>query len=254
MSTRIAIAGKGGTGKSTLAALMVCHLCREGEGPVLAVDADPDANLGTLLGVEVEKTLGDLREEAVKKIKDFPAGMSKASYFEAGLHQVIEESEGFDLLTMGRAEGPGCYCYLNNLIKKFSDDLMPSYRWIVIDNEAGLEHISRRTSSNIDALVVVVNNPISINTARSIDRITDELRNEIRRKLVVTNMVDDANIPRIRQLVSELDMEYVCDLPREDRILDASFNIEPLMNLENTAIQDGIKLIIEKTGAENGAA
>ena len=98
--------------------------------------------------------------------------MSKGQYFEAGLHQIIEEKDGFDLITMGRGEGSGCYCYLNSLIKKFSDDLMPSYKWIVMDNEAGLEHISRRTSTHLDALVLVVtDNPLSLHSAQSITEI-----------------------------------------------------------------------------------
>ena len=192
MPKSIAVAGKGGTGKTTIAALIIGRLCKRGEGPVLAVDADPDSNLGTLLGIEPEQSIGDLREEVRKNISNFPAGMSKASYVEAGLHQIIEEASGFDLVTMGRGEGSGCYCYLNSLIKKFSDDLAPSYSWLVMDNEAGLEHISRRTSVDIDALIIVVNdNPISISSAGKIQDITDNLKGRIRNRYIVTNMVKE---------------------------------------------------------------
>ena len=176
MTKSIAIAGKGGTGKTTIAALIVQHLCRRALGPVLAVDADPDSNLGTFLGIESAQTVGDLREEVLKEIKNFPAGMPKASYVEAGLHELIEEAQGFDLITMGRGEGSGCYCSLNNMIRKFSADLTPSYSWVVMDNEAGLEHLSRRTSVDIDSLIVVVNdNPISLNSAKRIQEITGDL-------------------------------------------------------------------------------
>ncbi|MEW5815019.1 MAG: carbon monoxide dehydrogenase, partial [Spirochaetota bacterium] len=112
MGRSIAVAGKGGTGKSTIAALLILALKERGLGPVLAIDSDPDSSLCTLLGVNQEQTLGDLREEVHEKIKNFPPGMTKANYVEAGLHQVIVEAEGFDLITMGRGEGSGCYCYL----------------------------------------------------------------------------------------------------------------------------------------------
>jgi CO dehydrogenase maturation factor len=129
MAKSIALAGKGGTGKTTIAALLILSLCRDGRGPVLAIDADADANLGSMLGLKPQKTLGDLREEALKEIKSLPAGMTKASFVELGLHEIIEESDCFDLISMGRGEGSGCYCYLNTLIRKFIDDLSPIPGW-----------------------------------------------------------------------------------------------------------------------------
>ena len=155
MANSLAVAGKGGTGKTTVSAMLISTLVSMGKGPVLAIDADPDSNLGNLLGVVPTQSIGDLREEILRDIKNLPAGMTKAAYVETGLHQIIEEAEGFDLITMGRGEGSGCYCSLNNIIRKFSGDLTPSYPWVVIDNEAGLEHISRRTTSNIDTLFVI---------------------------------------------------------------------------------------------------
>ena len=166
MTKSIAVAGKGGTGKSTIAALLIERLRARDMKPVLAVDADPDSNLGTLLGTESEQTIGDLRDDMLKTIKDFPAGMTKADYIETGLNQIIEESDGFDLITMGKGEGASCYCYINNLIRKFCDDLTPSYPWVLIDNVAGLEPLSRRTTTDIDALIVVViESPLSFGCA-----------------------------------------------------------------------------------------
>jgi len=171
MTRSIAVAGKGGTGKSTLAALLISRLCAAGRTPVLAVDADPDCNLGTLLGREAEQTIGELREEMQHAIRDFPPGMTKTNYIEAGLHQVIEEYKGYDLITMGRGEGASCYCYINSLIRKFCDDLPPSYAWMIMDNEAGLEHLSRRTTRDIDALLVLVGeSPLSFSSAGKIIR------------------------------------------------------------------------------------
>lgn len=253
MVKSIAVAGKGGTGKTTIAALLVLHLCEKNKGPVLAVDADPDANLGTMLGIEVRQTLGELREDVLKAIKDFPPGMSKANYVEVGLHQIIEEAKGFDLLTMGRGEGSGCYCYLNSLVRKFSEELFPSYKWIVMDNEAGLEHISRRTTYNIDALLVVVNdNPISINTAKSIKKIILDLKNEIKKEFIVTNMVNNERKQDVLKRIQELDMEYLGDMPFDTGLDEAVFQGKPLSVLNNSPTKYFIKQIIDKIGGKNG--
>ena len=138
MARLIAVTGKGGVGKTTLAALIVRHLRARATGAILALDADPDANLATLLAGPVETTIGDLREEVLRNIRDIPAGMSKANYVEAGLHQLIVETPRVDLITMGHGEGPGCYCFINSVLRKFAEDLTPSYEWVVMDNEAGL--------------------------------------------------------------------------------------------------------------------
>jgi CO dehydrogenase maturation factor len=217
----IAVAGKGGTGKTTVTALIIRYLAKNGMGPILAVDADPDANLGALLGVDPGTSVGELREEVLEKFKNFPAGMSRAAYVEAGLHGILAESDGFDLLTMGRGEGPGCYCYLNSLIRKFSDDLAPSYAWVVIDNEAGLEHLSRRTSGNIDALLIVVNdNPVSLQTAVKVKRITEEIRNEFRARYLVTNMVGESRLPLLLERAKGLGLPHLCDFPHNGQIAD----------------------------------
>lgn len=224
MARKIAVAGKGGTGKTTIAALTIRYLRSLKAGPVLAIDADPDANLGTMLGLTAEKSVGDLREELLKSIKTMPAGMTKASYMEAGLHQIIAESEGLDLITMGRGEGPGCYCYLNSLIRKFTEDLAPSYAWVVLDNEAGLEHLSRRTTYNIDALfVVVTENPLSLDTARTIETIVANLKNDIRRKCLVTNMVRPGRLEQVRRELADFTMEYAGDVPVDPALEEAIF-------------------------------
>ncbi len=253
MTKSIAVAGKGGTGKTTIAALLVGLLCERGMGPVLAIDADPDSNLGTLLGIDVHKTIGKLREEILEEIKNFPPGMDKANYIEAGFQQIIEEADGFDLLSMGRGEGSGCYCYLNTLIRKFSDDLFPSYRWIVMDNEAGLEHISRRTTSNINALIVVVTgNPVSLNTAKSIQQITEELKSGIKRKYVVTNMVGESYKKEIRKRISGLDMEYLIDIPEDPLIEEAIFNGKSIISLNGSPAKESVNKILDILGGDDG--
>ena len=253
MAKSIAVAGKGGTGKTTVAALLVTQLVENNQGPVLAIDADPDANLGTMLGINVTQTIGELREEVLENLKNFPAGMTKASYVEAGLHQIVEESDGFDLLTMGRGEGSGCYCYLNTMVRKFSDELYPSYKWIVMDNEAGLEHISRRTTYNIDVLLIVVNdNPISLNTARSIKKIVSELKNDIKKQYVLTNMVQDHRKQEMIKRIKGLDMEFLADIPIDSVLSDTIFRGESIPHLKDSPAKDIIKNIIEKIGGKDG--
>jgi CO dehydrogenase maturation factor len=249
----IAVAGKGGTGKSTIAALLVSKLCSLKDGPVLAVDADPDSNLGTLLGIETAQTIGDLREEVRRELANFPAGMTKASYVEAGLHEIIEEAKGFDLVTMGRGEGPGCYCYLNNLIKKFSDDLAPSYKWLVMDNEAGLEHLSRRTSVDIDTMIIVVNeNPLSLGSAKRIQELTDDIKDRIRTRFVVTNMVKQERLPKIKERLSELGLEQLCDIPYDSKLEEIIFNGGSLRDLSDSPVLQCIDKILNKAGGING--
>ncbi len=255
MPKSIAVAGKGGTGKSIIAAFLVLALKNRKEGPILAVDADPDANLGTHLGMQVGQTIGDLREDILKNIHDFPAGMSKAQYMEAGLHEIIEEAVGFDLVTMGRGEGSGCYCYLNSLIRKFSEDLLPSYKWLVMDNEAGLEHLSRRTTANIDVLITVVNdNPVSLNTAKAIDIITKDLKNEVRNKYVVTNMVREEHRETLKELIREAGLDLLCDIPYDPAIPKVLYNGKSLKDIGETPIMDCIQKIIDVTGGHHGGS
>jgi len=246
MATSIAVAGKGGTGKTTITSLIVRHLREKKSGPILVMDADPDANLGTLLGIKPEKSVGDLREEILREIKKLPSGMSKAAYLEAGLHQIIAEADGFDFIVMGRGEGPGCYCYLNSLIRKFSQDLTPSYTWVVMDNEAGLEHLSRRTTNNIDALLVVVNeNPLSFETAKSIESITANINNTIRKKFLVTNMVRPEKMPLVIQRIRGLNLDHIGDIPSDPVLDDAIFQGKSVMDVQNSIAFESIKGIMK---------
>ncbi|MBN2442880.1 MAG: AAA family ATPase [Spirochaetales bacterium] len=250
MAQSIALAGKGGTGKTTIAALLISRLCALGKGPILAVDADADANLGSLLGITPGKTLGDIREQALKDIKKLPAGMTKANYFELGLHEIIEESKGFDLITMGRAEGSGCYCYLNSLIRKFIDDLSPSYNWLVMDNEAGLEHLSRQTTRDIDALIVVITeNPLSFQSATSISEILADMGSRIKKKYVVTNMIKHNNRKEeIIERLSDINLEYIGNIPIDEELDEIIFRGDSLLNLKDSPAINEISKILEIIG------
>ena len=169
MSKIIAFAGKGGVGKTTVAALAVRYLASTGKSPVLAVDADPNSNLGETMGMEVTTTVGDIRENFMKDPQSVPSGMDKKLYFELLMNQAIIETPNFDLLVMGRQEGHGCYCMVNNILNRFTEDLSKNYKYMVVDNEAGMEHLSRRTSGKVDMLYLVTD--YSLRGLRALRRI-----------------------------------------------------------------------------------
>jgi len=155
MAGTIAVTGKGGVGKTAVAALMVRALVEAGQTPVLAVDADPNLNLDAALGVKVEETVGDMREDGVGRTEALPGGMTKPEFLRMQIQQALVEAEGFDLLAMGRPEGPGCYCFANSILRACVDEIGKQYRYILMDCEAGLEHLSRRTAGDVDVLVLL---------------------------------------------------------------------------------------------------
>lgn len=159
MAQTIAVAGKGGVGKTTLTGLMIQYLAGKGKTPILAVDADANSNLNEVLGIEVELTLGEVRElvERAESGKDspIPAGVSKPDYMEAMFHRCIAEDDDYDLLVMGRTQGKGCYCYVNGLLQTQVQKLTPNYQYVVVDNEAGMEHISRGILPKVDYIILV---------------------------------------------------------------------------------------------------
>jgi CO dehydrogenase maturation factor len=247
MARTIAVAGKGGTGKTTVAALIIRHLRKHGEGPILAMDADPDANLGTVLGIATQGSIGDLREDLLKKMKDFPAGMSKQSYIEAGLHQIIAETEGMDFIAMGRSEGPGCYCYINNVLRKFAQDVSPAYRWVVMDNEAGLEHLSRRTAARVDALVVVLNeSPLAIDCARRIEELVKSIPNEVHKKFYVINAVREERLSAVRARAAGLGLEFLGAVPHDAALEELLFKGRPVAELNGSPAKAAIDRILDK--------
>ena len=159
MAHVIAVAGKGGVGKTTLTGLIIQYLGEKGKGPILAVDADANSNLNEVLGVKVDATLGDVREEVARsemaKDNPIPAGMTKADYMEFKFDDALVEDDDFDLLVMGRTQGKGCYCFVNGLLQAQLQRLEKNYPYIIVDNEAGMEHISRKLTKHVDTLILV---------------------------------------------------------------------------------------------------
>jgi len=210
MAFTIAVAGKGGVGKTTLSALIIVDLLRKGFKPVLAVDADPNVNLNILLGIEAPQAIGTLREKALEEVKniEFPAGMSKATYLEYGFQSCLAEGEGFDLMVMGRPEGPGCYCFANDVLRKFIDKLTPNYRYVVIDSEAGMEHLSRRTTQNVDILFMISDsNLIALKSAKRISDLVDELKLNISKRYLVLNNTENSMVSKITEKIKDTGLE-----------------------------------------------
>ncbi|MCX6650529.1 MAG: AAA family ATPase [Methanomassiliicoccales archaeon] len=208
MSFLLAVAGKGGVGKSTISSLLVRSLSQKGK--VLAVDADPNSNLGLKLGIEVPGTVGEIREGLLSKGGEPPRDMSKQEYLKLKLRQILAEGESADLLTMGRPEGPGCYCYVNNLLRVFVDQLMDDYQYVVIDNEAGMEHLSRRTARDIDLLLLVSDaTQVGISTARRLSDLADELGLKVKRKLLLVNGVRDGQETAVSTLAQATGLSFM---------------------------------------------
>jgi CO dehydrogenase maturation factor len=191
MTFTVAVAGKGGVGKTTFAALAVRHLHEKTGEVVLAVDADPNSNLGAKLGTEPGRTLGSIREDLMSMGEEPAPGMSKPEHIDYQVKLALKEGKGFDLVTMGRQEGPGCYCFVNNLLRNVVDSLSARYAYVVIDNEAGMEHLSRRTTRATEALFIVTDgSKASVDAARRISALADEMGIVVGDKALVLNMSD----------------------------------------------------------------
>lgn len=193
MTFTISVAGKGGVGKTTFSAFTIRHLSESTGQVVLAVDADPNSNLGEKLETPSGKTLGEIRESMLAEGDDQQRGLSKQERIDYQIKLALREGKGFDLLTMGRQEGPGCYCYVNNMLRTIIDALTDKYQYSVIDNEAGMEHLSRRTTRRSDVLFVLHDgSKASLDAAKRISPLADEMKLKIGRKVLVQNMMPES--------------------------------------------------------------
>jgi CO dehydrogenase maturation factor len=235
MGKSIAVAGKGGTGKTTLTGLMLRYLAEKGLKPILAVDADANANLSEVLGVEVPGTIGDLRE-GMKT--DVPTGMTKEAYMEYNIQKLLVETGTYDLLVMGLPEGAGCYCYANALCKKFIDFLINEYDYVVMDNEAGLEHLSRLLTKDIDVLMVVSDPSLrGIRTAGRIKELIEKLRLNIKKLALVVNRAPDGRISdEARHLIDELGLELAGIIPEDPVIAQFDREGKPTVEIPGDSV------------------
>jgi CO dehydrogenase maturation factor len=245
LSFTIAVSGKGGTGKTTLAGMTIRFLLDKGKGPILAVDADSNSNLNEVLGVELSSTIGDAREMMKK---DVPIGMTKDIWFEYKVQESLTEAKGFDLIAMGRPEGPGCYCAANTLARKCLDILTGNYQYIVIDNEAGMEHFSRLTTRDVDLLFIVSDSSQrGILTASRIRDLIHELDLHIVHEVLVINRVQGEPDPEIYEEVKKQDLELGGILPVDEEVYRYDSEGKPTFQLplESKAVQ-AARRIFEK--------
>jgi len=236
LSFSIAVAGKGGSGKTSVASLVIRYLKNNKLEPILAIDADSNANLVESLGLEVKQTVGSIIASFNNEKINIPPGMTKEAYLEYKLNEALVESKGLDLLTMGRGEGPECYCYPNLLLRKFADSLAGNYAYVVMDNEAGMEHLSRRTTQNIDILLIISDH--SVKGVRTVARISDlvsELKLVVNRQSVIINFAPPKLAPLVSEELARLGIEPTALIPEDEEVYKYDLELKPLLDLPDTS-------------------
>ncbi len=255
MAFSIAVAGKGGTGKTTLSALLVACLLRAGAKPVLAVDADPNSNLDESLGVKVDRTVVSTVDRIMKEKESRPAGLTMERLLQQRFAETLIEAAGFDLLVMGHGEGAGCYCAPNTLLKGLLDTLCANYPWVVMDNEAGLEHLSRRTTRNVDVLLIAAApNPVAIRAARRILAMTRELDLGIGQSFLVLNRMTPGAPQAAEKIPPEI--TRAGELPYDPLVAEFSVQGRPLLELpaDAPAVRAAGRILAAVTGRGPGKA
>ena len=239
MTYTIAVAGKGGTGKTTISALVIDYLTRSKKGSVLAIDADPSTNLNLALGVPLEDTVGDVREETATAVGGSGAlgGMNKWDYLDYRINEALVEEMTFDLLAMGRPEGPGCYCAANNILRTSVDRLSDAYDYVVIDNEAGLEHLSRRTTQDVDLLLLVSDPSLrGIIAAGRVAELVDELKTSVGAVYLIVNRVNGDTLPEpLLKAIEEHKLNLAGIIPADPSVNELDALGEPLVKLPEDA-------------------
>lgn len=245
----IAITGKGGTGKTAVAGMLIRHLARRGK-TLLAIDADPDSNLPDVLGVKIDKTIGDMREFMLQERDKMAPDTNKERLLESKIYEILTEMPEYDLLVMGRPEGSGCYCFANNLLRGIMDKILKNYDLTIIDTAAGLEHLSRRIIRDVDELLVVTDGSRrGLQTAERIRELAKSLNLNIKKMHVIANKVTPENRGQIEEYTKKLNMDLAGIIPFDENI--AKFDLEgrPLSELpEESAALHGVGEIVKKMG------
>lgn len=239
MAYTIAVAGKGGVGKTTTAGLLVRYLVENGMTPVLAVDADSNTNLNDVLGLELDGTLGEAREEMKKTTNQGP-GMTKDMFIEIKVNQALAESSGFDLIAMGRPEGPGCYCAANHLLTATMEKLVDNYRYLVVDNEAGMEHISRVTTEKVDLLLVVADpSKRSLTAAARVQDLARDMKVLSGDSRLILSMVRNEPDPKVLEMIDGMGLTLAGTLPDDETLSEWDLAGKPISQLpaDNKVVQ-----------------
>ncbi len=252
MATRtIAVAGKGGVGKTTTCGMMIDYLCKQKKGPILVVDADANSNLNEVLGVEIETTLGEIREEmAQAELKGtVPKNMTKADYAEMKFSDALVEEKDFDMLVMGRTQGKGCYCYVNGVLKSQVDKYAKNYGYVVIDNEAGLEHISRGTLPHVDVMLLI--SDCSRRGIQAVARLRDmisELELKPQELYLIVNRAPGGELnPGVLEEIEKHDLPLLGVLPQDELVYEYDCEGKPSAHVpEETPVKQALRRIMEK--------
>ena len=253
----IALAGKGGTGKTTIAALVIKYLVQNQPGAVLAIDADPSSNLNIALGTELGWTVGEIREDMLSHVKksltqggaamgSLAGGMTKREYLDYQIQTSLIEGNRFDLIAMGRSEGAGCYCAVNHNLREVLDAMRKNYRFCVIDNEAGMEHLSRRTSRDIDHLLVISDpSERGLVTAERIASFRKELDINIKNTYLILNRLTGGIPASIKAHIDRLDIPLLGIIPSDSTLIEYEYSSKPIINLpdETLIYQSLVKMV-----------
>ncbi len=253
MAHVIAVAGKGGVGKTTLTGLIIQYLGEKGKGPILAVDADANSNLNEVLGVEVEATLGDVREEVARsemaKDNPIPAGMTKADYMEFKFDDALVEDKDFDLLVMGRTQGKGCYCFVNGLLQAQLQRLEKNYPYIIVDNEAGMEHISRGVLPSMQTAILVSDcSRRGVQAVGRIAKLIEECDMHPRQIGLIINRAPGGVLNEgTKQEIENQGLHLLGVVPQDESVFDYDCEGKPTINLpEDSPVKKAIREIVDK--------
>lgn len=246
MTTTIALAGKGGVGKTTIAGMVIKYLAQSQPGPILAIDADPSSNLNMVLGLPLEWTVGDIREDMLAQVKEsltaggaamgaLPGGLNKRDYLDREIRSALAEGDRVDLIAMGRPEGPGCYCAVNHNLREVIDGISRHYRYVVIDNEAGMEHLSRRTTRDVQILLIVTDpTQRGLVAAGRIAAFQREMDIHIERSYLIVNGLRSEMIPDLLQAqIDSLGIPFLGAVPYDASLSELEFTGRPLVDLSD---------------------
>ena len=253
MAHVIAVAGKGGVGKTTLTGLIIQYLGEKGKGPILAVDADANSNLNEVLGVKVDATLGDVREEVARsemaKDNPIPAGMTKADYMEFKFDDALVEDDDFDLLVMGRTQGKGCYCFVNGLLQAQLQRLEKNYPYIIVDNEAGMEHISRGVLPSMQTAILVSDwSRRGVQAVGRIAKLIEECDMHPRQIGLIINRAPGGVLNEgTKQEIENQGLHLLGVVPQDETVFDYDCEGKPTINLpEDSPVKKAIREIVDK--------
>lgn len=259
MTITIALAGKGGVGKTTIAGMVIKYIVKNKGGPVLAIDADPSSNLNMVLGLELESTIGDIREDMLMQVQSaaavggaamgsLPGGIAKRDYLDLMIRSSVSEGENVDLIAMGRSEGPGCYCAVNHNLREVVDSISKNYRYVVIDNEAGMEHLSRRTTRDVQHLIIVSDPTLrGLVAAGRIAAIRNELDIRIENAYLIINRLIGPMPAVLESEIKKMEIPLLGSIPSDQQLSEFELTGEPIVDMgDNSLMYQAVAEMIAK--------